>query len=80
MKNLQDIIKDYLTFCRTQKRLDSKTLKAYSTSTYPDVADKDVKYINEKSNKLKSKKISVEISLPFFNFSYTSEKSQQNQN
>lgn len=30
MKNLQDIIKDYLTFCRSQKRLDSKTLKAYS--------------------------------------------------
>ena len=51
-----------------------------ATSTYPDVADKDIKYVKENSNKLKSKKISVEISLPFFNFSYTSEKSQQNQN
>lgn len=29
MKNLQTIISDYLIFCRNQKRLDNKTIKAY---------------------------------------------------
>lgn len=29
MKNLQTIISDYLLFCRNQKRLDNKTIKAY---------------------------------------------------
>lgn len=29
MNNLQNIIKVYLEFCQTQKRLDSKTIKAY---------------------------------------------------
>ena len=30
MNNLQATIKQYLNFCKTQKRLDTKTLKAYS--------------------------------------------------
>lgn len=29
MDNLQTIIADYLDFCENQKRLDSKTLRAY---------------------------------------------------
>ena len=29
MHNLQSKITDYLNYCQTQKRLDTKTLKAY---------------------------------------------------
>ncbi len=46
MKNLQDIIKDYLTFCRTQKRLDSKTLKAYSIDLKQFAAFLTPNYVN----------------------------------
>ncbi|MCI9079065.1 MAG: site-specific integrase [Lachnospiraceae bacterium] len=31
MDTLETIIKDYLAFCQYQKRLDTKTLKAYRT-------------------------------------------------
>lgn len=46
MKNLQDIIKDYLTFCRSQKRLDSKTLKAYSIDLKQFAAFLTPNYVN----------------------------------
>ena len=41
MNNLQINIENYLEYCRTQKRLDSKTIKAYcidfvkDTMTFP---------------------------------------------
>lgn len=46
MKNLQDIVKDYLTFCRSQKRLDSKTLKAYSIDLKQFAAFLTPNYVN----------------------------------
>ena len=46
MKNLQDIIKDYLTFCKSQKRLDSKTLKAYSIDLKQFAAFLTPNYVN----------------------------------
>ena len=46
MKNLQDIIKDYLTFCRSQKRLDAKTLKAYSIDLKQFAAFLTPNYVN----------------------------------
>lgn len=46
MKNLQDIIKDYLAFCRSQKRLDSKTLKAYSIDLKQFAAFLTPNYVN----------------------------------
>ena len=46
MKNLQDIIKDYLIFCRSQKRLDSKTLKAYSIDLKQFAAFLTPNYVN----------------------------------
>ena len=46
MKNLQDIIMDYLTFCRSQKRLDSKTLKAYSIDLKQFAAFLTPNYVN----------------------------------
>lgn len=49
MKNLQDIIKDYLTFCRSQKRLDSKTLKAYSIDLKQFAAFLTPNYVNNVS-------------------------------
>lgn len=49
MKNLQDIIKDYLTFCRSQKRLDSKTLKAYSIDLKQFAAFFTPNYVNNVS-------------------------------
>ena len=48
MKTLPSIISDYLNYCRTQKRLDSKTLKAYSidlhqfAGTYPLLSIQDI--------------------------------------
>ena len=47
--------------------------KKSATLSYPDVADKDIIYINEKSQVLKKKNISVSVSLPFFNFNYQKE-------
>ena len=49
MKNLQDIIMDYLTFCRSQKRLDSKTLKAYSIDLKQFAAFLTPNYVNNVS-------------------------------
>ena len=49
MKNLQDIINDYLTFCRSQKRLDSKTLKAYSIDLKQFAAFLTPNYVNNVS-------------------------------
>lgn len=46
MKNLQDIIKDYLTFCKSQKRLDAKTLKAYSIDLKQFAAFLTPNYVN----------------------------------
>lgn len=51
-------------------QLKSKTVR----SNYPDVTAQDIQYIKEKNQILKKSKISIEVSLPFFNFSYKNEK------
>lgn len=50
------------------------------TSDSPEIPIQDIKYINSKHQVLKSKKISVDIVLPFFNFSYHTEERRKNQN
>lgn len=57
----------------------NKSKKKTATSEYPDVAEKDVKYVYEKSEVLKNQEISIQISLPFFNFSYRKEKLHESQ-
>ena len=46
----------------------------------PDVTTHDIQYIKKKNQVLKRKQISIEISLPFFNFSYQNEKLHESQN
>lgn len=47
---------------------------------YSDVTTHDIQYIKKKNQVLKRKQISIEISLPFFNFSYQNEKLHESQN
>lgn len=51
-----------------------------ATSDCPDVTAQDIQYIRKKNQILKNSKISIEISLPFFNFSYQNEKKCGKQN
>jgi hypothetical protein len=51
-----------------------KSNKKTTTPDYPDVAAHDIQYIKEKNDVLEKKKISIEVTLPFFNFSYQNEK------
>lgn len=51
-----------------------------TTSACADVAEQDIRYIEKKNQVLVSKKISIEISLPFFNFNYQSKKLREGEN
>lgn len=51
-----------------------------SASDYPEVTEQNIQYIKAKHQVLENKKISIEVTLPFFNFSYQNEKLCENQN
>ena len=51
-----------------------------ATSDCPDVAANDKQYIKEKNDIIVNKEISINVSLPFFNFSYRNEKLYEHQN
>lgn len=51
-----------------------KENKKATTSMCPDVAAKEIQYIEQKNKILKEKEISIKITLPFFNFTYFSKK------
>lgn len=54
--------------------------KVTTSSDCPDVEDRDIENIKQKSQVVKNHKISINIALPFFNFSYQSEKLHERQN
>lgn len=56
-----------------------KNQKGTTTSEYPDVAVHEIQYIKQHNEILKDKKISIEISLPFFNFSYQNQVQYKSQ-
>lgn len=51
-----------------------------ATTDCSGVAANDIQYIKKKKEVLENKHISIEISLPFFNFSYQNEKLHESQN
>lgn len=57
-----------------------KPKKKTVTSTYENVTAEDIKYIKQTNEILENKQISIEIALPFFNFSYHKERLHQSQN
>lgn len=58
----------------------NKSKKKTATSECSDVTDEDVKYVQKKNEILENQEISIQISLPFFNFSYRKEKLHESQN
>lgn len=57
-----------------------KGRKKIEKSCSPQIKSKDLEYMRKHHHMLKSKKIAIEIALPFFNFSYQNEKQCENQN
>lgn len=76
LQNALDVIGNIATIgafaMQIAQAVEPKTKTA--TSDFSEVAAQDIQYIQEKNHVLKDKKISIEVSLPFFNFNYQKEK------